>query len=635
MKFPNIFEKIWHSLNYDLTISQKGLVLVFVPMGVGIIFIACLAVLLGQAQSDVWRESEARTVVSRVNGIGRHFLNASQSLFRYSLSTNPQVREQFEAEVEQAIGDVETLRELVIDHPWQKENVEQMEHLTDDGLSVFELVVKAADEQDREALLLNGRNYQKTIMTWLDRLSAISRRMIDQEQEQLANSVLSSSKTRELALTWLYIGVVVNIILVFMLALFFSKGITQRLSTLVDNSNRLAGRKALLPPLKGQDEIAIVDQVFHEMAATLADLARKERAVVDNAVDVICSIDANARFLSVNQASLKAWGYQTEELVGQKITNLVVPHDRDRIFTNIRAMIGSTENKFFECRLSRKDKTVVETLWSTTWSAVENAFFCVVHDITQRKEIERLKQEFLQMISHDLRTPLTSIQFSLSIILERSSQRSSEGPSARSSQRSFEEPKEKLPADVIEELEAAERNCDNLITLINRLLDVEKIESGKLDLDLAEMSVANLIRRTKDAIAPFGERHEVAIEWGSADMKIIADEDRLLQVLVNLLSNAVKFSPKGATVKLQVEAQKGRVEFAVIDQGPGIPEDYKEAIFDRFQQVKMSKYVRKGGTGLGLAICRAIVAAHHGEIGVKSAEGEGSTFWFNLPDNSA
>ena len=139
------------------------------------------------------------------------------------------------------------------------------------------------------------------------------------------------------------------------------------------------------------------------------------------------------------------------------------------------------------------------------------------------------------MVSHDLRTPLTSIQFSLAIILEQS--------------------KEQLPAEVLEELEAAERNSDNLITLINRLLDVEKIESGKLELDLDEMKVVDLINRARDAVAPFASRHGVTIGPRKMDSRTNADEDSLLQVLVNLLSNAVKFSPKGARNRFSGKAR--------------------------------------------------------------------------------
>src|SRR5262249_54794446 len=157
------------------------------------------------------------------------------------------------------------------------------------------------------------------------------------------------------------------------------------------------------------------------------------------------------------------------------------------------------------------------------------------HDITQRKEVERIKQEFLSMVSHDLRTPLTSIQFSLAIILEQS--------------------KDKLPGEVVEELEAAERNSDNLITLISRLLDVEKIESSKLEFDLDEINVANLTTRARDPSAPFASPHGVAINFSKTDLRTTADEDRLLQVLVNLLSNAIKFSPKGGQVTLEVKQE--------------------------------------------------------------------------------
>ena len=615
MIVQKFLQPLWRSMQFDWKISQKGLVLVLVPLAFGAIFFISLAFLLSQAQSDVWRESDARMVVTRVNGVGRHFISAAQCLFRYTLAKSPEVRAEFEQETEQIIADVEAIREFSIDRPWQLKNVGMLEKLTNDGLHIFETVLQSVDQPDKAYIVRKGINYQRDITGLLERLSYVARTLVEAEQEQLNKSILSGSQAREMAVNWLYVAALVNIFLVFSMAFLFSKGITERLSTLLENSNRLAGSRALLPPLQGKDEIATLDHVFHDMAETLADLARRERAVVDNAVDVICSVDATGRFLSVNQASFQAWGYEPDELVGQKITNLVAAEDRDRTIVTIKALTGSKESKFFENRVQRKDHSVVEALWSATWSAKEEAFFCVVHDITQRKEVERMKEEFLAMVSHDLRTPLTSIQFSLSIILE-------DAP-------------EKLPPGVLEELKAAERNSDNLITLINRLLDVEKIESGKLELDLAQMSVANLMNRVRDATAPFASRHGVTIDFSRDDLTLVADEDRLLQVLVNLTSNAIKFSPQGGRVTLTTEKTADWLEFLVTDEGPGIPENYKAAIFDRFQQVKMSKYKRKGGTGLGLAICRAIILAHEGQIGVTSKEGAGSTFWFKIPYKSS
>jgi PAS domain S-box-containing protein len=612
MNLRQATQKISQLFQFDLTISQKGLVLVFVPITLALLFIVSLGILLGQAQSDIWREADARMLASNVTSIGRHFLDASQYLFRYTMTRNPAQRDDAENETELMVKDIESIRELSVDSARQVENVSKLEHIINDGMHVFESLLTVVDEKNASLISAHRKgSSQRDITALLDRLSYYARTIVDEEQRELNQTTLASSRARELAVNWLYAGVFFAVLLAFSMAVFFSKGITQRFATLVENSLRLGKRKPLLSPLKGADEIAALDHAFHDMAETLADLARKERAVVDNAVDVICSVDESGRFLSVNQASVKAWGYEPDELVGQQITNIVLESDRERTLSAVKDLIGSKVNKLIENHITRKDGGIVEALWSATFSAKENALFCVVHDITQRKEVERMKQEFLAMVSHDLRTPLTSIQFSLHIIL-------SESPN-------------NLEPEVLEEIKAAERNCNNLIDLINSLLDVEKIESGKLDLDLAPMKVANLISRAHDAVSAFAIRNGVVLDFHQSDLEIVADEDRLLQVLVNLLSNAIKFSPKGGTVTLAIDSVPPCLEFAVTDEGPGIPDDYKAAIFDRFEQVKMSKYKRKGGTGLGLAICRAVVLAHSGEIGVRSKEGEGSTFWFKIP----
>jgi PAS domain S-box-containing protein len=613
MNLKQATQKISQLIQFDLSISQKGLVLVFVPIIFALLFIVSLGILLSQAQSDIWREADARTMATEVTSIGRHFLDASQNLFRYTISHNPDLRDNAEQESEQMIFAINAIRELAVDNTSQAEDVQNLEGIVNDAVRVFRNLLRVADIRDATVFdVRQSGSSEKDITNLLERLSFYARNIVEGEQREVNQNTLASSKARELSVGWLYAGVFFAVLLAFSMALFFSKGITQRFATLVENSMRLASRKSLLSPLKGTDEIATLDHAFHDMAETLADLTRKERAVVDNAVDVICSVDDSGRFISVNQASLKAWDFEPDELIGQKISNIVIEADRERTLAAIKELVGSKINKLFESRITRKDGSIVESLWSATWSAKENALFCVAHDITQRKEVERMKQEFLAMVSHDLRTPLTSIQFSLSIILSQ--------------------PTDNLAADTLDEIKAAERNCNNLINLINSLLDVEKIESGKLELDLAPFKVSNLISRATDAVAAFAQRNGVTLDFAPSELQVVADEDRLLQVLVNLLSNAIKFSPKGGAVHLAVSSTPAWLEFTVTDQGPGIPEDYKAAIFDRFQQVKMSQYKRKGGTGLGLAICRAVVLAHSGEIGVRSKEGEGSSFWFKIPN---
>jgi signal transduction histidine kinase len=219
------------------------------------------------------------------------------------------------------------------------------------------------------------------------------------------------------------------------------------------------------------------------------------------------------------------------------------------------------------------------------------------------------KQELVAMVSHDLRTPLSSVQGCLTLMTE--------GVYGE------------LPPKAKNELIAAESNTTRLIHLINDLLDIEKMEAGKLTMSFGDCDLEPVLKSSRDAVTGYAQQYKVKLEVLPTSARAYADPERLVQVVVNLLSNAIKYSPKDGTVTLSVEENADWATVKIADQGRGIPEKFRKSIFERFQQVEHSD--QRKGTGLGLAICKAIVDEHKGEIGVDSKEGEGSVFWFRVP----
>ena len=237
----------------------------------------------------------------------------------------------------------------------------------------------------------------------------------------------------------------------------------------------------------------------------------------------------------------------------------------------------------------------------------------VFHNMAEAlAEAAQRKQELVSMVSHDLRTPLTSVQASLTLL--------SEGVLGT------------LPMKAYKEITNAENNTTRLIGLINDLLDIEKMEAGQLRLDSHLVEVFPLFEHSANTVKAFAEKQKVDIKAIDTDLEIYADGDRIVQVLINLLSNAIKFSPPESTITLEAVQVEDRVELRVIDQGRGIPESLMSSMFQRFQQVdQIADSKVKKGTGLGLAICKNLVELHGGTIGVRSVEGKGSTFWFQIP----
>ena len=237
----------------------------------------------------------------------------------------------------------------------------------------------------------------------------------------------------------------------------------------------------------------------------------------------------------------------------------------------------------------------------------------VGRDIVEQKEMERIKSDFVTIVSHELRTPLTSIRSALSLVASEISA--------------------DLPSDAREMLRIAESNSDRLIRLVNDILDLEKIQYQKFDLNIRHLSARNLVKNAVAELGPMARQAQITLSYDvPAGLEFEGDRDRLSQVITNLLGNAIKFSSAGASVEVRVAPNgAGKVRFAVRDHGPGIHWEHFPKLFGKFQQLGAPRNLVKHGAGLGLAISKAIVEQHGGEIGVESEIGQGSEFFFVLP----
>ncbi len=235
----------------------------------------------------------------------------------------------------------------------------------------------------------------------------------------------------------------------------------------------------------------------------------------------------------------------------------------------------------------------------------------LIVDVSERAEIERMKQQFVAMVSHELKTPLMAVQVYLELL-----ECGSYGT---------------LNETGAQKLKAVDGNVTRLTKLIKDLLDIEKLESGTLSSRKRSVNLSEIFNATRESVTPSAEKCGIDVTFQSVDIEFNADPDRLVQVLINLIANALKFSPEGSTVSVEANDDEDSVQISVTDQGRGIPRKFRKKIFERFQQVSVDDASRKGGAGLGLAICRSIVEQHGGEIAVESEEGKGSKFWMRLP----
>lgn len=341
------------------------------------------------------------------------------------------------------------------------------------------------------------------------------------------------------------------------------------------------------------------------------------RALLDNMLSGLFMADSGGILELVNPAAERMFGYTSAELVGKYLgTVLSLPPGSDpHVF--LREVLRKALGKVTELEGRRKNGEIFpfELSLFLVVTPEGRRFAGSTVDLTERRGAERLKREFVSSISHELRTPLTSIRGSLGLLA---------GGALGT-----------LPEEAAEVVAVAERNVVRLIGLINDILDLERLEGGRLEMEFESVETSPIVTRAFEAVRSFADQTGVALVAEPASVRVRADADRLVQVLVNLLSNAVKFSPAGGTVTVRVVPGPSMAEFQVEDRGPGVPPALREAIFERYRQVEASDSRRKGGLGLGLAICKATVEQHGGSIGVRDAEGAGSTFWFRIPLASA
>ncbi len=367
------------------------------------------------------------------------------------------------------------------------------------------------------------------------------------------------------------------------------------------------------------DAFDTMRQQIKQRELDLVESNARSRAVIDNAVDGIIAIDALGKVDSFNPAAEKIFGYSAEEVIGKNV-KMLMPQPYQREHDGYLYNYHSTGTKKIigigrEVEGLRKDGSTFPLELAVSEVKLDNRklFIGMTRDITERKKIEQMKSEFVSTVSHELRTPLTSIRGALGLLI---------GKGAKD-----------LSPKLLRLLETANRNSERLTFLINDILDLEKINAGKLEFHLQSVNLAALAARAVEENEGYAHTHNVKLKLmietdGPTTVRV--DEHRLLQVFSNLISNAVKYSPENDLVKIMVTRNNQTLRVAVIDNGPGISEEFRSRIFGRFAQADSSDTREKGGTGLGLTITQAIIEQLGGNIGFNSTPGEGAEFFFEL-----
>ncbi len=480
-------------MRLNLQLSHKAFLLVALPALSQLLFLGALLFFLKNAEHEILKQHHARNVVLESNTLYGNFFDCGMALYMWGTTGADPFLTRYKELADEIPIRIQSLKVALRDSPNQKEALARLEKV---GNRASQLLGTGSRLILNSSTLKLGSEHEAMLSIIADLNKDVRNFVKEQEKAEQIDPLLET-RSREMVQGVIATGVVIDILLAIGLAIYFNRGTARRLIVLMDNTERLSRGQKLQDRIAGGDEIARLDNVFHNMAEALAEAARR-------------------------------------------------------------------------------------------------------------------KQELVSMVSHDLRTPLTSVQASLTLL--------SEGVLGT------------LPPKAQKEVLNAETNTGRLINLINDLLDIEKMEAGQMRVERAMTDVQSIFERSLEAVKALCEKQNVPVEIIDTDLDIFADGYRMIQVVVNLLSNAIKFSPADSTVTLAaLELPDGMVELRITDRGRGIPEKFKNSVFERFQQVDISDAKVKKGTGLGLAICKALVDLHGGTIGVESEEGKGSTFWFRIP----
>ena len=376
-----------------------------------------------------------------------------------------------------------------------------------------------------------------------------------------------------------------------------------------------------------QEAIAAIETVAASLGQMLArsrergradELTRQQEILLDSVADGICGVDRHGLVSFANPAAGRLLGAPAASLTGKPVHELL--HGSAPVAQKCGpdcALRRATERHVAaagEDKVYRSDGSPLPTEYFFTPILDHGRFSGSVlsfRDISQRYALDRLKDEFISTVSHELRTPLTSIRGALGLL--------SSGILGE------------LNEKASNLLRIATSNSDRLVRLINDILDLERIQSGRAPITFRPVQLSQIVHQAIEGMQPVADAAGVQLLHDTTQVEVTGDVDRLLQVMTNLLSNAVKFSPPNSTVSVMMRPGATGVTLSVIDQGRGIPADKLETIFGRFQQVDASDSRQKGGSGLGLAICRTIVQQHSGRIWAERNPVRGSTFRVFLP----
>ena len=608
-----------------MRIVHKGLILTALPLLCQLVATGVLLNQLHHAQVETARVSHARRILREANALAVTYLELGLCLTRYcaplygpigpeTIQLNRPLMTRFDLQLNNAEGITAKLRDLSSNDATERTEFSKFDLRMQTSLRSLKqasfLMHRLDGGAPNREIAKELRSRKNALEAGLDEWHAAARQLAAGSKALDDASVAAFTQNNQGLYRALLLNLVTSVLMAAALTAYFSADILSRLRVIKDNSMRLVKGQPLLPADKGSDEINMLDHSFRQMAHDLNESERKERALLDNVQDVICSFDMNGKFQRVTSASERLWGYEPTQLVGKPLVELILPEGQEQLANSFHKLASTALPVVLENRVLCADGSIRDVMWSLSSGSSTDAIYGIAYDITERRALERLKQEFTAMVSHDLRSPLTSV-----IAVQQFVKLGVYGP---------------VPDTAQAAVATTIGHTEKLLTLVNNLLDIEELESRTALVNRTAAATAFLIQSAIDQVAPLVKTRSSNLRVEPTDTSVLVETDSMVRVLRDLLTNAINRSPDASTVTVSTLVVANSARISVTDSGSPIPSAEVPLIFHR---LKAGEAGRKAGAvaALQLEICKLIVEKNGGQIGVFSEPSKGNTFWISLP----
>lgn len=593
----------------DVSIRTKGLILVLVPVLFEIVFVSVLSLRLIQEY--------------------RHFqqLQQSKELIRLTLRTHARVTRAFmifcyspRSEAIRRAAAEDIAREIKEEGSWEEavrkidaKNLEpDLLEIAEEVFTMKDTVLALTDELKDAARQPKNDNRMYTLaLTFLPAMTdaMASHKRLEELNKRFRKELPDRERKKEKLTTAVYAGLLIGATVSLSLLWLFTRSIIARLKDSAHRAHAIAVGQSIQPPATSQDELGQLEREIYDAAVTIQKARERELAIHEGTSDLILSLDARLRFKTVGRNCHKFFADSQDQLLGRSLLSLVGEESTDDVREVFAAIRDARQAKQLELRFATGKGVTRYHNWTVHWSPEKQTFFCVARDVSEARRVEQLRQYFLSMAGHDLRSPLTAISINLELI-----NTGLQGP---------------VPDSLSEDLSMMEKRLSSLIAFVNELLDLEKLEATRSRLKLSGVSAAAVCGQALENIESLMEQQQVSVLFPKTDSLLFCDEDNVEKAVTSLLASCIRMSGQAEEIKLTISETPEQGIIEVFVPGLVIPAGEAESMFSKFRPVAGDASGAK--PGLGLAIAEAVATMHGGGAGVIHQEQSGTAFWISLP----